>query len=232
MNARSVLVLSLSWLLGCGVSDATFVNEDDGLAETEAELRALTPAEVVGDLQEGVPQTIQHSGRPRYRALRIQARAFQPLKLVVASPRDAQAWLLSDTFRTLKSDTRTVGDARLEYLSAQDRTVYVAFREATGAATHFTVTWGAMPSSPVSPGTFHEEMAHASGVNFAGRPCFATNGTAAYLAYVDPIDKSVIIASRESGKQRSALELALVQGRTRVANGHRGGVGGEGHQGS
>lgn len=211
MNARFVLVLSLGSLVGCGVSDATFVNEDNDLAETEAELRALTPAEVVGDLQEGVAQTIQHSGRPRYRALRIQARAFQPIKLVVASPRDAQAWLLSDTFRTLKSDTRTVGDARLEYLSGQDRTFYVAFREATGAATSFTVTWGALPGSPVSPTTFQEEMAHASGVNFAGRPCFATNGTAAYLAYVDPIDKSVIIASRESGTReriRAAFEVS------------------------
>ncbi len=32
--------------------------------------------------------------------------------------------------------------------------------------------------------------------------------------------------------ERSALELALVERRTRAANGHQGNVGGEGHQGS
>ncbi len=149
----SLLLSAVLVFAACGVAEGVAVEGDDSVGQVEGELRALTAAEVVGDLVAGVPQTTTHSGTPRYRAYRLTVTAGQRVDLWVRSANgDAQAWLLGSNFQTLVSDTAAaVTDAHLTRTLGTAGMYYVAFREAHGHAATFTVTLAA--PQPVDAGT-------------------------------------------------------------------------------
>ncbi len=122
-------------LAGCGVSTGTSVDDEAALDAEATELRALGTSEVVGVLLPEAPQTTLHSGTPRYRAYRFTtppAGADVTLAIGAASG-SPQAWLLSSTYATVARGTTGLRKA------LRAGTFYIAFREAQGRPTTFTV---------------------------------------------------------------------------------------------
>jgi hypothetical protein len=120
---------------------------------TSDELRALAPAEIVGDLAYGQTSAIvTYTETPLYRAFRFQGKTGDAVDAWVRSTDgDARAWLLDASFQNvITNDNASAGttDAHLVTTLKRDGAYYVAFREATREDASFKVTLAGTPASP------------------------------------------------------------------------------------
>lgn len=141
-----VCLLSLASVAAC-----TATPGDEEATASESELRSLSSSEILGEIPFGTELQAAHSGTPRYRAYWFNAQAGDKLDIWVRSQNtDARAWLLDESFRTLKwnndangsneaEDDPATSDSNVKYDVPRTGKYYVAFRGQLGAAANFSV---------------------------------------------------------------------------------------------
>lgn len=140
--------------------------DDEGItSEEEGELRAMTAAEIAGDITYGTEaMEVQHPGeetsRRVYRALRFQGTAGDKIEAVAigGNAADPVLYLLGSNFQTLKSNDNSGPDTKSSKITttlSRTGTHYLAFRTKEGWRTKFYVslrkTNGAVEPPPPPP---------------------------------------------------------------------------------
>ncbi|MBX3197012.1 MAG: hypothetical protein KF894_02545 [Labilithrix sp.] len=142
----SLLLLAVAAVGTACTADAA----EDDVAETSDELRRLDASEVVGAIAaDGRAITIDSpalglgapANRPKYRALRFEARAGDRLTAEVHTPdgADTLAYILRDDFATLarNDDVEDAPGSRVAFRASRTGVYYLAFRTKEGQATRF-----------------------------------------------------------------------------------------------
>ena len=142
LHARPMRALVLVVMLSsCELASASL---SDPTVSEEADLRSLTPAEILGDLAVGSSQTVLHPGTPLYRAYRFVTAPHTTIDAWARSTTgDAQLWVLGASFQTLgHNDNDPAGgtDAHLRLQLSTGGTYYLAFRESSRHSATFTVS--------------------------------------------------------------------------------------------
>ncbi len=84
--ARLGFVVAFAWLAVPFVACTAATEDDDAETSAESALRTLSPVEIAGDLAlDGSTATVQHTGSPRYRALRVQGMKGEKYRFTVRS---------------------------------------------------------------------------------------------------------------------------------------------------
>jgi hypothetical protein len=141
-----------SLVVACAVPS----DPEEDTANTSDELRALSPAEVVGEIGYGETRAgLAYDESLTYRALRFQGTAGDQIEINVrASGADARAWLLGSSYATLKSnDNAALGtkDARITHKIAKTGQYYIAFREKNYEDAMFSVSLRKTNALPPPP---------------------------------------------------------------------------------
>lgn len=142
---------ALALVVGCSASSP----EPDVEVSSDA-LRALTRAEIVGDLQYGqTSPAVAYKEQPKYRAFRFQGRQGDAIDAWVRSANgDARAWLLDASFHNVVSNdnaSASTRDSHLVTTLVRGGAYYIAFREATLEDASFTVSLNATTGSTCDP---------------------------------------------------------------------------------
>jgi hypothetical protein len=143
VSALSAVILAVS-VSGAFVACAA-PTDDEISASDDAELRALSPAEIVGTLAYGQTSApVAYTKTPLYRAFRFDGIKGDAINAWVRSnDGDARAWLLADSFATITSNLDAAPgnkDAHLEATLPRSGTYYVVFRETARKNAAFTVS--------------------------------------------------------------------------------------------
>lgn len=166
LRSRFLLVaflLAVPSVVAC-VNDA----QSEETAESEDALRALSSSEIIGEIPFDTSVNASHSGTPKYRAYSFTVQQGDKLDIWVRSTNaDARAWLLDDTFKTIKwnndangneaEDDGATTDSNIKHTVTRAGKYYVAFRGAIGVAATFSVqvdrtTTQQPPIDPPQPG--------------------------------------------------------------------------------
>jgi hypothetical protein len=151
-------LLSVPSFVAC-VEDAQI----EDTAESEDGLRALSSAEIIGEIPFNTLVNASHSGTPKYRAYSFTVLQGDKLDIWVRSTNaDARAWLLDDTFKTVKWNNDANGDegedngttdANIQHTVTRAGKYYVAFRGAVGVAANFSLQVGRTTTQqpPIDP---------------------------------------------------------------------------------
>jgi len=127
-------ISSLFALLGLfAVACVTPSTEDDGALSDEAELRALTPAEILGEIHYGETKgPIPYNRRPRFRAFWFQGNAGDQISVAATSSNGSASVLVADdTFHDVPGNTTATLTKTGKY--------YVAVRDSLALAGTLTV---------------------------------------------------------------------------------------------
>jgi hypothetical protein len=98
MHARSLLlpfaVVALTAVAGCAAS-----NEDEAVAADGAELRAMTPDEIMGEIKYGETVAVAYTATPRYRAFWFNGTKGDWLDATITSSTGhPRLWVTDDAF--------------------------------------------------------------------------------------------------------------------------------------
>ncbi len=160
---------------------------DETSDSSESELRALTPAEIVGSIAYGDSKTVPYASAPKYRALSFQAAKGDKIdaRFVGGNGVDPVGYLLSSSFGTLEhadDESAASNAAHVTHTISKAGTYYLAFRDAKTHAGDVTVTLkqvGAPPPVTPPPGNPADPFDAAS---CAGAPI----ASADLMAMLDP----------------------------------------------
>lgn len=142
---RPYTLLGCLLAVGFGALGCTAAPDEELTAIADDELRALTSAEIIGDLSYGqTSQAVAYTKTPLYRAFRFEGRKGDQVEAWVRSSNgDARAWLLRANFATLATNLDAapgVKDSRVEKELPETGTYYVVFRETAKKNATFTVS--------------------------------------------------------------------------------------------
>ena len=155
VRLAGLLLASMGAAAGC----TTMSQPDDAtVTDDGAELRQLSPAEIVGSIALGeTSAAIAYTNPPRYRALAFVGTAGASVDAWVRSTDgDALGWIVTSSFKSVASnDDAHAGttDAHLTAKLPATGTYYVVFRERDHESAHFTVTLGGTAGSVCPPGS-------------------------------------------------------------------------------
>jgi hypothetical protein len=139
-------------LAGCQADAGDFSTD----ASADGALTALTPAEIVGEIEYGETSApINYTDTPRYRALTFEGHAGDHVTITVHSAvGHARAWLLYPNFSNLAYDDNLSGaahDAHVEATLPDTATYFIAFRDAFQENATFTVSLDGPQVPPPPP---------------------------------------------------------------------------------
>lgn len=144
----SLVCLGLPSVLAC-TNPAT--SDDEFVVDTQSELRALASNEIVGPIAFNTTLTVNHTGAPRYRAYSFSAAAGDKLDIWVRSATtDTRAWLVDESFRTVKfnndantsnesEDDSTTTDSNIKYEVSSTGKYFIVFRGQLDVAANISV---------------------------------------------------------------------------------------------
>ncbi len=184
------LVGYLALTLGAGVtaSIAACTTPHSTVESSNDELRNLEAQEVVGAIVLGqMSGPIEHSGQPRYRALKFEAEVGDVFDGWVRTPDgDAMAYLLRSDFKTIVANDDaepTIKDAHVTATIDKSGTYYIAFREHDFEPATFTVDLRGSKLAEVSRADGGSAVPDGGAVSEAGPipdcptgPCKAATG--------------------------------------------------------
>ena len=136
------LVVSVSLLVGLAACTAA-PSDDSASSSSEDELRALLPAEVLGDIQYGQPVTINYDGRSTYNAYRLDGRKDEAILATASSANgDAMLWILDSKYRNLAyndNETTATKNSKASVKLPADGRYYIVVREKSYKPAAFNV---------------------------------------------------------------------------------------------
>jgi len=141
----------------CSVTDVRV----EGPGGSGAGLRALSWAGIMAEIPFNTAVNAAHSGTPKYRAYSFTVAQGDKLDIWVKSTNaDARAWLLDDSFKTVKWNNDASGseaeddgttDSNIKHTVTRGGKYYVAFRGAIGVAASFSVRVDRVTTQPTDP---------------------------------------------------------------------------------
>lgn len=152
MKVTATLLAASFAVLGsaaCGAPEAA--DEANEGTTDESELRAMTPAEMVGSIAFGETKAVDYAETPLYRALRVEAVAGDVIDAWVRSDDlDAKLWILDAASRTLKSNDNAdavTRDAHVVYNVKKSGVYYLTLRDMNREEGQFRVSLAARPGA-------------------------------------------------------------------------------------
>ena len=160
----ALVCLGLPSVVAC--TNAPAAGDDIAVADGESELRALASNEVIGPIAFNATATVNHTGTPRYRAYSFSVTAGDKLDIWVRSATtDTHAWLVDESFRTIKfnndangsnegEDDADTTDSNIKYEATKTGKYFIVFRGQLNVAANISVrvdkSGGPPPPPPVS----------------------------------------------------------------------------------
>lgn len=151
----SLTALVLCLLVPAGIV-ACSASDDTSEESSESDLRAMTPAEIVGTIAYGETKTVAYTSSPKYRALSFQAEKGDAIdaRFVGDGGVNPTAYLLSSTFSTLEhNDDEAAGSSasHFTHVISKAGTYYLVVRDVKTHSGNVTISLSRTNAAPNGP---------------------------------------------------------------------------------